>query len=114
MEIVREIEVPAAADDVWSALTEEERLEEWFANDVELDLRPGGRGVFRWDNGEERRATVEAVEPGERIVLRFEDEGVVDLRLDAVEGGTRVSVRETAPAWSTALELNALALCATR
>jgi uncharacterized protein YndB with AHSA1/START domain len=114
MEIVREIEIPASAEDVWAALTEEARLEEWFANDVELDPRPGGRGVFRWDNGEERRATVESIEPGERIVLRFEDEGVVDLRVDAVDGGARVSVRETAPAWSIALELRAMASCAIR
>jgi uncharacterized protein YndB with AHSA1/START domain len=114
MEIVREIDVPASAEDVWGALTEEERLEEWFANDVELDPRPGGSGVFRWDNGEVRRAVVEVVEPGERIVLRFDDDGVVDLRVDGIEGGSRVYVRETAPSWSMALELNALALCAIR
>lgn len=114
MEIVREIDVPAPAEDAWAALTEDARLEEWFANEVELDPRPGGVGLFRWDNGEERRAVVELVEPGERIVLRFDDDGMVDLRIRPVEGGTRVSVRETAPAWSIALELNALALCATR
>ncbi|MCW2963110.1 MAG: hypothetical protein JWO17_362, partial [Actinomycetia bacterium] len=27
---------------MWEALTEPERLEDWFANDVDLDLRPGG------------------------------------------------------------------------
>ena len=81
MEVVREIELEASPEDVWSALTDEEQLQEWFANDVELDPTPGGRGVFRWDNGEVREAVVESVDEGERIVLRFDDEGVVDLRV---------------------------------
>lgn len=114
MEIVREIDVDAPAEEVWAALTEASQLEEWFANDVELDLRPGGRGVFRWDDGEERRATVEELEPGERIVLRWDDEGRVELRLVRAVGGTRIHVTETAPDWSLALELNALAACAIR
>jgi hypothetical protein len=48
------------------------------------------------------------------MVLRWDDSGTVDLRVDSVEGGTRVRVRETAPDWSVALELNALAACAIR
>ena len=116
MEITREIVVPAERDDVWDALTDAERLGEWFANDVELDARPGGAGVFRWENGEERRATVEAVESGELLVLRWEDDGgLVELRLEDDAAGTRVLVRETSPEWSAALGLLALALspCAT-
>jgi uncharacterized protein YndB with AHSA1/START domain len=110
VEVTREIVLPAERDDVWEALTDEERLSEWFANDVELDPRPGGAGVFRWENGEERRAAVEAVEPGELLVLRFEDDGLVELRLEDDAAGTRVLVRETSPQWSTALGLQALAL----
>src|SRR5437867_4427867 len=59
MEVVREIELESPPEEVWEAITEPERLEEWFANDVELDPRPGGEGRFRWANGEERRAVVE-------------------------------------------------------
>ena len=114
MEVVREIELEAAPEDVWSALTDEAQLEEWFANEVELDPTPGGRGVFRWDNGEMREAVVESVEEGERIVLRFDDDGVVDLRVVATDGGSLVEVRESAPSWSTAIELRALAACAIR
>ena len=62
MEVEREIMFPAEPDEVWEALTEPERLEEWFATEVELDPRPGGEGVFRWGDGEERRATVREVE----------------------------------------------------
>src|SRR3954464_1881867 len=48
MEVVREIVVPEEPGEVWESLTNPERLEEWFASDVELDPRPGGEGVFRW------------------------------------------------------------------
>ncbi len=53
--IRREIVLPAPREDVWEALTEPERLADWFANDVDLDLRPGGGASFRWSNGETRR-----------------------------------------------------------
>ena len=63
----KEVLFDAPRDEVWSALTDPERLEDWFANDVELDLRPGGGASFRWSNGEERQATVTEVEPERRL-----------------------------------------------
>jgi uncharacterized protein YndB with AHSA1/START domain len=112
MEVVREIVFPAPPEEVWEALTEPERLEEWFANEVELDARPGGAGVFRWANGEERRATVLELEPGERLVLDWDDRGSVTFELEEVDEGTLLHVRESSPEWSTALELTALACIA--
>ena len=111
MRIEREIVLPAGPDEVWEALTDPEQLEEWFANEVELDPRPGGSGVFRWDDGDERHATVREAEPGERLVLDWEDgdEGEVLLELEPCEDGTILHVVETTPQWSTALELRALA-----
>ena len=110
MEVTREVVVPAPPEEVWQALTEPERLEEWFANEVELDVRPGGAGLFRWDDGEERRAVVREVEPEERLVLDWDDEGRVVFTLEEVPDGTRISVREVSREWSTALELRASAL----
>jgi uncharacterized protein YndB with AHSA1/START domain len=110
VEVVREIVFPSTPDEVWEALTEADQLEEWFANDVELDPRPGGAGVFRWDDGEERRATVVVADPGERLVLDWDEEGEVEFVLEEVEDGTRLLVRETSPEWSIALELRAQAL----
>src|SRR5205823_5573996 len=83
--------------------------EEWFANEVELDPREGGEGVFRWDDGEEKHATVVEAAPGERLVLDWDDDGTVELTLEEVEEGTRLLVRESTPEFSTALELRALA-----
>jgi uncharacterized protein YndB with AHSA1/START domain len=113
MKVEREIMLESPPEDVWPALTEPKRLEEWFANDVELDARPGGRGVFRWENGEERHAVVEKVEPERRLELLWDDTGRVELTLERAGTGTRLLVRETAPEWSVALELHALALCPT-
>jgi uncharacterized protein YndB with AHSA1/START domain len=112
VQIERDVVFPAEPDEVWEALTDPERLEEWFATEVELDPRPGGEGVFRWGDGDERHAVVRESEPGERLVLDWDDEGQVVLELEEVEGGTRLHVIETSPEWSTALELRALAWAA--
>jgi uncharacterized protein YndB with AHSA1/START domain len=109
MEVTREIVFPVSPDEVWEALTDPEQLEEWFANDVELDLREGGEGIFRWRDGEERRATVVVAEPNERLVLDWDEEGEVEFTLEEVDAGTRLFVRESSPEFSTALELRALA-----
>jgi len=109
MEVEREVVFPASPEEVWEALTEPDRLEEWFANDVELDPREGGEGVFRWDDGEERRATVREAEPPRKLVLDWDDDGTTAIELEEVEEGTRVHVVETAPGFATALELHAWA-----
>jgi uncharacterized protein YndB with AHSA1/START domain len=110
MKIEREIVVQEAPDEVWEALTEPDRLEEWFASDVELDARPGGEGVFRWGDGDERGAVVrELVEP-ERLVLDWDDGGSVAIELETVVDGTLVRVVETSPEFAPALELRSLSL----
>ena len=108
--IRKEIVLPARREEVWDALTEPGRLEDWFANDVELDLRPGRVASFRWSNGEERHATVTDVEHERRLAFEWDDEGAVAFTLDDDGDGTRLTVVESSPAWSTALDLQASAL----
>jgi len=108
MKVSREIEVPETPDEVWEALTEPERLEEWFASEVELDARPGGEGVFRWGDGDERHAVVRELEEAERLVLDWDDGGSVAIELEAAEGGTVVRVVESSPEFAPAFELRAL------
>jgi uncharacterized protein YndB with AHSA1/START domain len=108
MKVEREIVVPEEPDEVWESLTGPERLEEWFASDVELDARPGGEGVFRWGGGEERRAVVREVEEDRRLVLDWDDGGTVAIELEPVVGGTRVHVVETSPEFAPAFEMRAL------
>jgi uncharacterized protein YndB with AHSA1/START domain len=109
MEVEREILVPEAPDEVWEALTEPERLEEWFAPEVELDAREGGEGVFRWGDGDERRAVVRELEEAERLVLDWDEGGSVVIELRPADDGTLVRVVESSPQFSLALELRALA-----
>lgn len=117
----RETILEASIEEVWAALTDPERLADWFATEVELVAEPGGAGVFRWANGEERRAVVHEVVPGERLAFGWEGEdgvaSTVELELREVAGGTELTVTETAvPAdtlpptdWSVAVGLGALA-----
>ena len=72
MEVTRELVLPVPCEEVWRALTDPERLAEWFANDVELDLDRGD-GVFRWESGEVRQARVEEAELERRLALRWWD-----------------------------------------
>ena len=122
MEVTRELVVEAPAEEVWEALTDPDRLEEWFANEVELDAEPGGEGTFRWDNGEVRRAVVEEVETGRRLSFRWRDEvepgeeSRVVFTLTDVPEGTRLVVTEApqgptacAGEWGVALELQLIA-----
>ena len=94
----RDVTVPAEPEDVWAALATEEGLEGWLADEVELDLREGGEGVFRYPDGEERRAVVERVEAGHSLVLRWRREGHeasrVLLEVERVPAGARVRVVE--------------------
>jgi len=108
--VEREIVVPEDPDEVWESLTDPDRLEEWFAQEVELDARPGGEGVFRWGDGDERRAVVRELEEPERIVLDWDDGGSVAIELEPVVDGTRVHVVESSPEFAPAFELRTLSL----
>jgi uncharacterized protein YndB with AHSA1/START domain len=96
----REVAFEAPLEEVWQALTQSERLSEWFANDVEFDVRPGGSGVFRWDDGSVRHAVVEEVDDERRLAFRWSDgdgaESRVELVLEDAPDGTRLTVTETA------------------
>ena len=105
--IERDMVTASTPAEVWAALTRSERLSEWFGATVEIDARPGGRATFRWPDGRERTAIVEAVVPERLLVLRwlpFEQEPSgrtrqvvgteVRFRLRAHPRGTLVHVTE--------------------
>jgi uncharacterized protein YndB with AHSA1/START domain len=104
--VERELELPAPSDEVWEAVTDPERLAGWLADEVSLDLRPGGDASFR-DGDTLRRGWVEEVSPpdGEdgdgRLAFWWADGDEpgsrVELTLVPTEGGTRLRVVETRP-----------------
>ena len=96
--VERETLVEASPEEVWEALTDEDRLEEWLAPDVELDPTEGGEIAVR-DGEDERSGTVETVEEGERFAFTWsrpgEGESFVEFTIEALPGGSRVTVVET-------------------
>jgi uncharacterized protein YndB with AHSA1/START domain len=60
-------------DDLWSALTDPQRLARWIG-EVEGDLRPGGEFRARWvSSGWEGTGRIEACEPPRRLLLTMRD-----------------------------------------
>jgi uncharacterized protein YndB with AHSA1/START domain len=96
--IRKEIVLPATRDDVWEALTDEDRLEEWLAPDVELEPVEGGEIAVR-DGEDQRNGTVETLEENERFAFTWsrpgEGESFVEFTIEALPGGSRVTVVET-------------------
>jgi uncharacterized protein YndB with AHSA1/START domain len=96
--VERETMVEASPEEVWEALTDEDRLEEWMAPDVELDPVEGGEIAVR-DGDEERAGTVETLEENERFAFTWsrpgEGESFVEFTIEALPGGSRVTVVET-------------------
>lgn len=91
------IDAPPA--EVWEAITDEAALSEWLAPEVELEPYEGGEIVCRYEDGSERRGEVELVEEAERLAFHWWRDGQaptqVELTVDAVATGTRLTVVET-------------------
>src|SRR3981081_4558495 len=97
----RRVCLPAPPDEVWEAITLPEALRDWFGAEVEWDVRPGGPGQFREEDGTVRQARVGQVDPGHHLAFTWWPEGRegeasrVDYDLEEVEWGTRLVVTET-------------------
>ena len=109
LQIEREVLIDAPVEVVWETITEPEQIAQWFAERVELDLAPGGRGVlvFERDTGETiAPLVVVQVSPPDLFSFRWgHPEGeeptvgnscLVEFSLRPAAGGrTRLRVSET-------------------
>lgn len=81
VQVERTVDLDAPADEVWTALTDDDALSDWFGGEVSLEAVPGGDGCFVEPDGQVRRALVEEVEPGRRLSFRWwadgDDEGPI-------------------------------------
>jgi uncharacterized protein YndB with AHSA1/START domain len=68
VEVTRTAELDAPIGEVWHALTDSGELSRWLADDVELDVRPGGVGRIRLPDGD-KSVLVTAVEEERRLSL---------------------------------------------
>jgi uncharacterized protein YndB with AHSA1/START domain len=94
MDVTRDIVLPLGRDEAWEVVSDPEA---WLAERADLELVPGAEGTL-----DERRAIVEDVDPGERLSFWWGDRDQlltrVELTLDDVRDGTRVTVVESGPA----------------
>ena len=88
--------IDADVEDVWRAVTSDD----WLADEVVLDLKPGGGALFRSEQ-EVKTGWVEQVAAPSRLAFWWAAEGEaatrVELTLVPDEGATRVRVIETRP-----------------
>jgi uncharacterized protein YndB with AHSA1/START domain len=102
--VEREVYVEARPEVVWAAVAQPEGLARWYAfGGAEIDLRPGGRLVLRWDEHGEFLGFVEKVEPGRRFAYRYAvtpgvepapgNANLVEFTLTPEGEGTRLPVR---------------------
>jgi uncharacterized protein YndB with AHSA1/START domain len=100
--IERTMTLDVPLGEVWAAITEPDRISKWFGQETELDLRPGGRGVFRWEKTEVP-VVVEEVDPPRKFSYRWEPsrphEGgattLVEFTLEEADGGTVLHLAES-------------------
>jgi uncharacterized protein YndB with AHSA1/START domain len=73
--IEREILIDAPAEVVWRTITEPEQIARWFADRVELDLRPGGAGLLVFEDtpagSVDAPLVVESVDPPRKFSFRW-------------------------------------------
>ena len=103
--VQRELELAAEPQDVWRAMTDPARLRAWLADEVELELRPGGDARFVVD-GEPRSGWVEEVRPPSdgdsgRLVFWWQADSEpaarVCLEVEGTDIGARVRIVEARP-----------------
>jgi uncharacterized protein YndB with AHSA1/START domain len=91
----REIVLPVDRERAWELVRE---LDRWLADEADFELEPGAEGTVAFDDGTRRHTVVEEVEPARRAVLCWwshdADRSLVELTLDDVDEGTRVTVVE--------------------
>lgn len=103
--IERELQLPGTPEELWPTLTDPDTLASWLADEVSLELWPGGEARFQL-GAEVREGWVEEVAPpvpggSGRLCFWWQPAdgpaSRVSLELTANHAGTRLRVTETRP-----------------
>jgi uncharacterized protein YndB with AHSA1/START domain len=65
-----DVDVPAALDEVWAALTTADGMKTWIAPDARVDLRPGGDWLVLFPGGPPGGGTITAFTAPTRLILQ--------------------------------------------
>ena len=112
-----EIDIAASAREVWSVLTEADQIHSWWegVHAVKLtDAKPGGIYTLDYESGSEDLCEIIASEPGKLLHYTWKssepEPTVVAYELSEIEGGTRLSFRNSGykpgPKWDKAYHAN--------
>jgi uncharacterized protein YndB with AHSA1/START domain len=90
----------ASARELWSALTDADRMRRWLGAAVSIEGRVGGAVRLRWDSGDEMRGVITAFEPGRLLEYTWCEpalgvESVVRFELRAEPSGTVLVLEHT-------------------
>lgn len=88
------ITLDATVEEVWRAITEGERIQQWFAPHAKVEPGVGGKILLSWGPGMEGVAPITTWEPGRRLGWTESGERnpprVVEIHLEAEGGKTRL------------------------
>jgi uncharacterized protein YndB with AHSA1/START domain len=103
--IEKEIHIDAPVEVVWRLVTEPDHIQQWFADEAEIEMRVGSKGRLAFKSGDSYQLQVEAVEPPRRfafrwvrqpgLIVRDDNSLLVEFILEPEKGGTRLKVVES-------------------
>jgi uncharacterized protein YndB with AHSA1/START domain len=104
--VERVLRLPVERERVWAALTEPDQIIRWLGDRAELDLRPGGRALFGWED-ELAPARIEVLDPPYQLAFQWRPYGgdpalpveaapstLVEWTLDPIASGTLLNLVE--------------------
>jgi uncharacterized protein YndB with AHSA1/START domain len=95
------------------AISDPAELQRWFPDEAQLELRPGGKGAFSWDEYGTYKVQIVSVEPPNYLAWRRASKPDEEPEVSA--GGTLVEWwLEDRPDGATRLRLRESALCGQR
>jgi uncharacterized protein YndB with AHSA1/START domain len=71
LRIERDVVIEAPVDVVWRTITQPDQITRWFADRVELELRPGGQGYLGFGEQKGTAIVVETVDEPSRFAFRW-------------------------------------------
>ena len=90
MGYIREIEIAAAPQRVWTSLTSTDEVTRWLAPRAQVDATPGGAYELFWDENSCARGRVSSIAPGEQLVVDWDLSG----KFRTEHGSVRIGVRD--------------------
>jgi uncharacterized protein YndB with AHSA1/START domain len=87
-QIVKEIEIDAAPDAVWKALTDADELSRWFPLEARVTPGPGGKIFLSWGPNCEGEGQITAWQPGAKLAWSEQGLLLVEWTIEARGGKT--------------------------